>query len=124
MIELAFVRDELLPEILLQQLPDAPPAATSAVNVRRSDISAADVFAREARTVGWLRGQAVRGGGELYVAVRDWYGRHRVSQPVRYQDYPIGRVLVVVTDEYLSVAPASRKLLLTRLHEARAVIAE
>lgn len=122
-VQLAVMDDEFLPESLLRQLPDVAPATTSAVNVRRSDVYAADSFGPDGQTLRRLGCGELVGAGELYVGTRDRYGRHRVSPVIRYQDYAFGRVLVVVTKDYLSVAPASRRLLLDRLREARADVA-
>lgn len=123
MVDVVFLRDEFLPEILLRQLPDVPPAATPSVNMRRSDINSAEVFTRDGQALAKLVHQDLYGMGELYVGIRDRYGRRMISPPIRYQDYAIGRVLVVVSNGYLSVAPASKRLLLDRLHEARTALA-
>jgi hypothetical protein len=39
------------------------------------------------------------------------------THPIRYQDYATGRVLVVLTDGYLSLAPATKRVLLNSLTE-------
>ena len=62
--------------------------------------------------------QQLLGQGELYVARRDSFGRRAVSDPIRYQDYAFGRVLVVLTTGYLSVAPGPKTLLLAKLEDA------
>lgn len=123
MINFSILQDELLPEILLGQLPHVPPAALPAANLRRADINADETSSQDRRALRAFRDQELRGAGELYVGVRDRFGHQLISPPVRYQDYPIGRILVVLSDGYLSIAPASRRLLLDRLHEARAAIA-
>lgn len=123
MIQLAFLRDQFLPGILLRQLPEVSPATVPAVNVRRADVSATDTFGHDGRALRQITEQELLSAGELYVSARDRYGRHRVSPVIRYLDYPIGRVLVVVSHDYLSIAPASRELLLARLGEACAAVA-
>jgi hypothetical protein len=60
-IRLAVLQDELLPESLIRQLSDVPPAATPAVNIRRADVSAADAFdcdGQALRQLARCRGQA------------------------------------------------------------------
>lgn len=129
-VTLTMARHQSLPETLLRQIPDARPAPIEALNVRLSDLAAlqsdgelaggnSSYTARDARTVGLLIKRRLVGQGELYVGVRDHYGRRRVSAPVRYQDYKPGRVVVVISGGFLSVAPATKKLLLDRLHRAR-----
>lgn len=106
---------------LLRQIPDAPAAPISAVNVRRDTLSDLDMFGYDdddARTIARLTEQQPLGQGELSVARRDSFGRRAVSDPIRYQDYAFGRVLVVITAGYLSVAPAPKTLLLAKLEDA------
>ncbi len=104
------------PESLLRQLPDFPAAPIDALNVRIADAAAGS--SSDARLLANLGRRKVVGRGELYVSVRDRHGRRHLSPPIRYQDYRIGRVVVVTSDGYLSVAPGTRALLLTRLREA------
>lgn len=59
------------------------------------------------------------GGGELYAAMRDGMGRHRVSKPLCYADTTDGRYLTLTTvtggQSQVLVAPASRADLVARL---------
>jgi hypothetical protein len=119
MIHLAVLRDGSPLETLVRQLPEVRTAAISAVNVRRSEARYADAFGHDGQVLANLLGRTLFGAGELYVGVRDRHGHRKISAPVRYQDYAIGRVLVVLSNDHLSVAPASKRLLLDRLNEAR-----
>ncbi|HEX5406754.1 MAG TPA: ESX secretion-associated protein EspG [Pseudonocardiaceae bacterium] len=112
-VTLSGQRRQSLPETLLRQIPDARPAPIDALNVRSADAPGALVELSRRRLVGQ---------GELYVGMRDRYGRVRVSDPIRYQDYEIGRVVVVISGDYVSVAPATKALLLARLNEDRLAI--
>ena len=112
-VTLSELRHQSLPETLLRQVPDASPAPIDALNVRLTNAQALTTLSR----------RPLLGQGELYVGVRDHYGRHRVSAPIRYQDYDIGRVVVVTSDDYISVAPATKALLLTRLRETHQAMA-
>jgi hypothetical protein len=134
-VTLTMARHQSLPETLLRQIPDARPAPIAALNVRLSDLKGlrsdgdmadgnGSYAAREARAVGLLIKRRLIGQGELYVGVRDHYGRRRISAPIRYQDYKPGRVVVVVAGGFLSVAPVTKKLLLDRLHHARRDLAD
>ncbi len=133
-VTLSMVRHQSLPETLLRQIPDARPAPIDALNVRLSDLAAlrsdgdmtgnGSYAARDARTVGLLMKRRLIGQGELYVGIRDHYGRRRVSAPIRYQDYKPGRVVVMVTSGFLSVAPATKKLLLDRLQRAHQALTD
>lgn len=129
-VTLSIARHESLPETLLRQIPDARPAPIGALNVRLSDLAGmrpdgdlagvnGSYVAGDARTVGLLIKRRLVGQGELYVGIRDHYGRRRISAPIRYQDYKPGRVVVVVAGGFLSVAPATKKLLLDRLRRAQ-----
>lgn len=134
-VTLSTARRQSLPETLLRQIPDARPAPIDALNVRLSDLAASrsdtdlgagngSYAARDARTVGLLIKRRLVGQGELYVGIRDHYGRRRTSAPIRYQDYKPGRVVVVVAGGFLSVAPATKKLLLDRLERAHQTFAD
>jgi hypothetical protein len=132
-VTLSMARRQSLPETLLRQIPDAPPAPIDALNVRLSELAAlradgaggsGSYAARDARTVGLLIKRRLIGQGELYVGVRDHYGRRRVSAPIRYQDYKPGRVVVMIVGGFLSVAPATKKMLLDRLHRAQQEFAD
>jgi hypothetical protein len=115
-VTLTPVRHRAPAETLLRQVPDVPPAPVDALNVRIAD--AATGSTPDARLLADLGRRPLVGQGELYVAVRDRHGRRQLSPPLRYQDYRIGRVVVVAADGYLSVAPGTKSLLLTRLREA------
>ncbi len=126
-VTLTSVRHAALPETLLRQIPDVQPAVVDAINVRVDDIAARTEGAsaiRDSHTLRLLKRQRLLGQGELYVAIRDAYGRRRRSGPIRYQDYRIGRVVVVIADGYLSVAPATKVLLRDRLRAAHQALAE
>jgi hypothetical protein len=115
-ITLASVRDAALPETLLREIPDAAPAALNAINVRTNGRAAPTPG--EARTLHYLTGQQPLGYGELFVTIRDHHGRRTRSTPIRYHDYPIGRVIVLIEAGYLSVIPATKIHLRDRLHAA------
>lgn len=129
-VTISIGRRQSLPETLLRQIPDARPAPIDSLNIRLSELagmrSEPDLAgggrssrAGDARLAGLLIKRRIVGQGELYVGIRDHYGRRRVSAPIRYQDYKPGRVVVVLAGGFLSVAPASKKLLLDRLHQAQ-----
>lgn len=129
-VTVTVARHQSLPETLLRQIPDARPAPIDALSVRLSDVAAlqsdgelaggnGSYAARDARTISLLMKRRLVGQGELYVSIRDHYGRRRISAPVRYQDYRPGRVVVVIGAGYLSVAPATKRLLLDRLQQAQ-----
>lgn len=99
-----------LPDALVRRLPAARPAPIDAINVRVDGPRE-----RDGGAVAYLRRQRLVRQGELSVSVRDGYGRARRSGPVRFQDYRVGRVVVVVGGGYLSVAPATGALLRERL---------
>ncbi|TCO62934.1 ESX secretion-associated protein EspG [Actinocrispum wychmicini] len=125
-VTLTSVRAASGPETLLRQIPDAPPAPIEAVNVpvnglaeeARDSFADASSAARDSRTMAMLRRQQVVCQGELYVGVRDAYGRYRRSPAVQFQDYPAGRVLVVISGGYLSIVPATKVVLRDRLRAA------
>ena len=149
-VTLAGMRGVSLPDTLIRQIPDATPAPIEPVNIRASDVPAADELAgfdtglpdglqaisdqasasglhsggwgdgrsaaqRDADTIARLRGLPVLGQGEMHITLRDAYGRQRRSDPIRYQDYPIGRVVVANGQGFLSIAPASKTQLRDRL---------
>ncbi|MGH3763187.1 ESX secretion-associated protein EspG [Actinophytocola sp.] len=130
------IRPESLPEVLVAQTPEVPPARGEAHNILRSEVLAAvggrhrteaGVGSRPAppdvRAVQQIAAQPTKGGGELYVAVRDRMSRRRpVRYPLRYADTVIGRWLNHMTDaghgeHRVLVAPASRTDLVRRLQE-------
>jgi hypothetical protein len=125
-----------LADALVGQTADVPAARGRAVSVARSDVlgsvrgqrlteaavqvTRADVATRRAQQITAL---ATSGSGELYAAVRDSVGRHRVSVPLCYADTADGRYQIVtaVTDgqHRVLIAPASRADLVRRLTELR-----
>lgn len=130
------IRPESLPQVLVAQVPDMPPARGKAHSVLRSEAlvavggrqrTEAGVGSRPApadvRAVQQITAQPVTGGGELYVAVRDRLGRRRaVAYPLRYADTVSGRWLNLMTDagggeHRVLLAPASRADLIGRLQE-------
>jgi hypothetical protein len=128
-VELRSLRQESLPETLLRQLPDAPAARVESLNVRLEDLrhgggsghGAQDIYKFKR-----LTDEPITGQGELYVGVRDYYGEYSSNQdnPLRYEDRASGRVIVTLSrGGYLSVAPATKRLLLDRLNEARRDVA-
>lgn len=135
-VELTTVHDESLPATLMRQLSDLPPARIDALNVRVDQLTAAagpdadDTWmnsgsrsVEEARKLAVIARQPLIGQGELYAGIRDQVGRYRVTDnPVRYHDLRSGRVLVSCSPGYLSVAPATKKLLLAHLVDAHAML--
>jgi ESX secretion-associated protein EspG len=136
LVTITQIRPETLPNALVAQTPEVPPARGEAVSVLRSDMlatvggrqrTAAGVGMRpappEVRVVQRVIEQPVTGGGELYVAVRDRMGRRvPVRDPLRYADTVTGRWLNQATptqdgDERVLVAPASRSDLVGRLQQ-------
>ena len=129
-VTLTLARRQSLPETLLRQIPDARPAPIDSLNIRLSELpgirseldlpgGSSSLGSGDARLLGLLIKRRLVGQGELYVGIRDHYGRRRISAPIRYQDYKPGRVVVVLAGGFLSVAPATKKLLLDRLHQAQ-----
>jgi hypothetical protein len=135
-ISLNQIRPESLPQVLVAQIPDVPPARGEAHNVLRSEAVAAvggrhrteaGVGSRPApadvRAIQQISSQPVTGGGELYVAVRDRMSRRRgVAHPLRYADTVTGRWLNVTTDagggeQRVMVAPGTKADLVRRLQE-------
>jgi hypothetical protein len=108
-------RTESPPMALIRQLPDAQPAPIDAVNIRLDSGQRTHDTAKLAA----LAQQQPTGQGELYAGARDYQGHYVVNNthPIRYQDYATGRVLVVLTDDYLSLAPATKRVLLNSLTE-------
>jgi hypothetical protein len=141
-VTLAAMRGASLPDTLVRQLPDARAAPIDAVNIRTTELATPgepdglpdglvgnpvdlDPWAneqspaqRDTHTLTRLRGLPVIGHGELWITIRDAYGRQRRSDLVRYQDYRIGRIVAVVDRGYLSIAPASKTFLRDRLAAA------
>jgi hypothetical protein len=126
-VRLTGTRNVGLAETLVRLLASVPPARIDAVNLRlaavpgAADSAGALVDARphvekDHTTVRALVAQPAVGFGELYVAVRDQDGiRVATDEPIRYRDTRTGRVLIHSGDGYLSVAPATEKLLVERL---------
>lgn len=113
------VNGESLPETAIRQLPQTRPARIRAVNLRRGDLSGDSSSDKDVSVVRQLVAQPPTGLGELHVAVRDRLARRRTTiEPVRYRDSRKGRVLVRLTEDYLSVAPADHRLLAARLRDA------
>ncbi|HWE88071.1 MAG TPA: ESX secretion-associated protein EspG [Pseudonocardiaceae bacterium] len=131
MVELSSLRHESLPETLVRQLPQVPPARIDALNLRRSDLAASDdtsdLFWQpgDSHTAdpGKLRSlaeQSLIGTGELYVCVHDHAGRpSRTTEPIVYRDTRAGRAIIVCSAEHISIAPATPALLADRLRAAQ-----
>jgi hypothetical protein len=136
MVKVNQIRPESLPMALVSQTPDVPPSRGEAVNVLQSEMAAsasgrqrtaAGVGMRPAppqvRIVQQIISQPTKGGGELYVAVRDRMGRRKpVPDPLRYADTENGRWLNYTTptndgEHRILVAPATRGDLAARLQE-------
>lgn len=128
LLTMTMARDRSALAELVGHIPDATPATIEAVNLRRSELDARGSDAvgfelgiglrgRDLHTVAMLLDRSLVGQGELYVAVRDQFTRVAHSEPVRYQDYDLGRVLVVISGEFVSLAPASKSVLTRRLTE-------
>jgi hypothetical protein len=128
LVTMTVVRDRSAVAELVGHIPDAIPATVDVVNVRQSELAACGGDARgfdvslgsrerDLRTVAALIDRSLVGQGELYVGVRDQFARVALSKPVRYQDYDLGRVLVVVADGFVSLAPATKATLARRINE-------
>jgi hypothetical protein len=130
------IRPEALPQVLVAQIPDVPPARGDALNVMRSEAVSAvggrhrteagvgsRPAPREVRAVQQIAALPTTGGGELYVAVRDRAARRRsVTYPLRYADTVTGRWLNHMSDagggeQRVLVAPATKADLIRRLQE-------
>jgi hypothetical protein len=96
----------------MRQVPDGRPASIDALNIRLDGGYGAD-----AQKLRALVKTGRTGHGELYVGLRDQHYEYRsnTDNPVRYDDYPIGRVLVSIAAGYVSIAPATKVLLRRRL---------
>lgn len=130
-VELRALSQESLPETLLRQLPDSAPATVDSLNVRLADLrdrARADDSpgARDGWGLRRLTEEPIIGQGELYVGIRDYRGEYTstVDDPIRYEDRASGRVMVTLSRGYLSVAPATKRLLLDRLNEAHRGLTE
>ncbi|HEY7591830.1 MAG TPA: ESX secretion-associated protein EspG [Actinophytocola sp.] len=135
-VTIAQIRPESLPQVLVAQIPDVPPARGEAHNIMRSEAVAAvggrhrteagvgsRPAPREVRAVQQIAALPTTGGGELYVAVRDRASRRRpVANPLRYADTSMGRWLNLMSDagggeQRVLVAPATKADLIRRLQE-------
>lgn len=134
-VTLTSLRRAPVAETLLRQIPDARPAPIGTLNVRVTDLASlknreddpfgdAGSTAQQAHALAILAKARLLGQGELYVGVRDHSGRRQLSPPIRYQDYKVGRVVIITDAGYLSVAPASKQQLLTRLRDAHQALAD
>lgn len=125
-----------LVEAFVDSLSGPPPARIDAVSIRTGDLHGVDdrhsveqsgatdgmlmpalpAGLRDVAAVRALLARPVTGLGELYVAARDQQGRYRVSEePVRYRDTAAGRVMIIVSGDHLSIAPATDAVLTERL---------
>jgi hypothetical protein len=136
LVTLTQIRPESLPEVVIAQLPEVPPARGKAHNVLRSEALAAvggranteagvgrRLASADVRAVQDIAAMPTTGGGELHVAVRDRMARRRaVRYPLRYADTTAGRWQNYMIDagngeHRVLVAPASRADLVRRLQE-------
>jgi ESX secretion-associated protein EspG len=123
-----------LADMLIGQTADVPAGRGRPVSAARSDVVGSVRGRRltEAAVQATRAGVAVErvqrmmalpatGGGELYAAVRDDVGRHRISAPLHYADTADGRYLIRTTpaggQDQVTVAPATRADLVIRLQE-------
>lgn len=120
-VALRSVRGESATGTLVRELPDAPPARIRSLNVRIDGADQSEHGQRDTLKLLDLARERLLAQGELSVGVRDHRGtyRHTHDNPIRYADYPSGRVLITLAEGYLSVAPATKTLLAERLTEAQ-----
>ncbi|MFL6142602.1 MAG: ESX secretion-associated protein EspG [Labedaea sp.] len=130
------IRPETLPEALVGETADVRPARGDAFSLLQSEALASvdgrrptesGVGTRPASTEVRLAQKVAelptKGGGQLYVAIRDGLGRRRcTTEPLRYADTPVGRWLNQTTrlpngDNRILIAPATRHDLVVRLQE-------
>jgi hypothetical protein len=127
-VKLTSVPARALAENLVAWVSGPSPAGIEAVNIRSGDLRDADGIdsleavrntgARDVATVRALLAQPATGLGELYAGARDHRGYRVTEQPVRYRDTAAGRVMIYMSDEYLSVAPGTDTVLVERLRQA------
>jgi hypothetical protein len=145
-IQLSAARADGLAETLVGLMPQVPAARGRSVNLPEAEISklgemreqrgaalpgeAFNVFPRssmveDARDLFAVAELPRTGGGELYVAARDRLGERRAcTHPLIYIDTQQGRWMTQLSgekpgDRWIVSAPASRQLLISRLHEMR-----
>jgi hypothetical protein len=106
------VASETIPMAFMRQVPDHQPAPIEALNIRLNATNTPEM-AKLRRLVRTGR----IGYGELYVGMRNQqYEYHStVDRPVRYADYPAGRVVIAVAAGHVSVAPVTKVTLRRRL---------
>jgi hypothetical protein len=120
-------------DALVGQLPNHAPARIDALNAHVDDVAdlrhdALDAMptqhpdshaVRDAESLANLAHEPLLGQGELYVEVHDPMGRHRrTHNPIRYEDRPSGRVLVILTAHYVSIASGTPQLVASKLRES------
>jgi hypothetical protein len=135
-VALRQIRPETLPEALVGETAEVRPARGEAFSLLQSEALAstggrqrteAGVGTRPASTEVRLAQKIAelptKGGGQLYVAVRDGLGRRRATEaPLRYADTSAGRWLNQTTglangDSRILIAPATQRDLVVRLQE-------
>jgi hypothetical protein len=140
-VSLNQIRPEALPEVLVAQTADVPPARGEAFSMLQSEAlaavggrrqTAAGVGTRpasaEVRLAQKIAELPTKGGGELYVAVRDGTGRRKSTEhPLRFADTASGRFLNYTTvqkdgEQRILIAPATRRDLVARLQEMHATL--
>jgi hypothetical protein len=130
-VSLTQAQPEHLPELLIAQAPDVPPARGHTITVTLADLKpdtsqvSVGVGARhgkpEVRMAQQIMETPTTGGGQLFTAVRDSMGRrHRVTHPLRYIDTVHGRWINVTLpgqERRVFLAPADRRAVVGRLHD-------
>lgn len=131
-VRLASIAPTGLIETFVDSLSGPSPARIDAVNIRTDDLHgvgqtpaidgllpALSASSRDTAAVRALLARPVTGLGELYVAARDRRGRYRVGEePIRYRDTDTGRVMIIVSDDHVSIAPGTNAVLTERLRQA------
>lgn len=120
-------------ETLLAELPPAGVPHGQSISVYRSDLpgyggsatggavirNRATAVRPEVERFVKLAQEPATALGELYVAVRGHLGRRKsLAEPIRFRDTAEGRRMISVENEFISVIPATPRLMTDRLYEA------
>jgi hypothetical protein len=129
-VTLSSSRQEQLPETLVRQLPQMPPARIDSINVRQDALAATNVrlsntgvsdSRSDAAALLAIGNRRLVGQGELFVGSRENGNPYRMSvNPLRYHDIRSGRLLVTLSPGYVSITPATDQLIIDRLRRAHA----